>query len=264
MARPVPAATSALRVLRLLSAQPVPLPAARIADALGLPRSTTYHLLAAMAAEDFVVHYPDDRAWGMGLASWEVGHGFARQEPLARLARVPLARLVDRVGESAHLVLLQGSDVLYVIEERAPGRPPLVTDVGVRLPAHLTASGRAILAHLPPAQVRALFPRRERFVSRTGAGPTSPTELRRLLVATRARGHATEDGEVTDGFASVAAAVEAGTIHASVAVTWESRRDPDVESLAAAVRQTAAEITRRLRHGPAPGMRDLGNHRSLT
>lgn len=251
MSRPVPAATAALRVLRLLSGQPMPMPAARIADALGLPRSTTYHLLAAMADEDFVVHYPDDRTWGMGLASWEVGHGFARQEPLARLARVPLARLVDRVRESAHLVVLQGSDVLYVVEERAPGRPPLVTDVGVRLPAHLTASGRAILAGLPSAQVRALYPRRDAFTTRTGVGPASLTELRRLLVTTRARGHATEDGEVTPGFASVAASVEAGTIHASAAVTWESRHHPGVEELAAAVRETAAEITGRLRHRPA-------------
>lgn len=250
MSRPVPAATSALRVLRMLSGQPVPVPAARIAAALGLPRSTTYHLLTAMADEDFVIHYPDDRTWGMGLASWEVGHGFARQEPLARLARVPLARLVDQVGESAHLVVLQGADVLYVIEERAPGRPPLVTDVGVRLPAHLTASGRAILAGLPAAQVRALYPNREAFVTRTDVGPASPSELRRLLVSTRARGHATEDGEVTPGFASVAAAIEAGTIHASVAVTWESRRRDEPSGLAAAVRATAEEITRRLRHGP--------------
>ena len=249
MSRPVPAATAALKVLRLLSGQPVPMPAARIADALGLPRSTTYHLLTAMAGEDFVVHYPEDRTWGMGLAAWEVGHGFTRQEPLARLARVPLARLVDAVGESAHLVVLLGSDVLYVIEERAPGRPPLVTDVGVRLPAHLTASGRAILAGLPAAQLRALYPNQGAFVSRTGLGPTSPTELRRLLVDTRARGHAIEDGEVTPGFASVAAAVAAGTIHASVAVTWENRRAPDLTELAGAVRSTAAEITARLRHG---------------
>jgi DNA-binding IclR family transcriptional regulator len=246
MPRPVPAATAALRVLRFLSAQPVPVPASRIADAVDLPRSSTYHLLSAMADEDFVVHYPDDRTWGMGIAAWEVGHGFARQEPLARLARIPLARLVDAVGQSAHLVVLLGSEVIYVLEERAPGRPPLVTDVGVRLPAHLTASGRAILAALPAAQVRALYPGKDAFSSRTGAGPRSPTELRRLLTDTRRRGFATEDGEVTPGFASVAAPIEAGTIHASVAVTWPTREEgPDPVD---AVRATAAEITRRLRH----------------
>lgn len=246
MPRPVPAATAALRVLRFLSGQPVPVSAARIADELELPRSSAYHLLSAMADEDFVVHYPEDRTWGMGIAAWEVGHGFARQEPLARLARIPLARLVDRLGHSAHLVVLHGADVLYVIEERAPGRPPLVTDVGVRLPAHLTASGRAILASLPAAQVTALYPGRQVFTSRTGAGPRSPTELRRLLAATRQRGYATEDGEVTAGFASIAAPIDAGTIHAAVAVTWETR--DEVGDLVDDVRATAGEIARRLRH----------------
>jgi len=247
MARTVPAATAALQVLRFLSGQPVPVSAARIAAAIHLPRSSAYHLLAAMTDEDFVIHYPEDRTWGIGIAAWEVGHGFARQEPLARLARIPLARLVDRVGQSAHLVVLHGTDVLYVIEERAPGRPPLVTDVGVRLPAHLTASGRAILASLPAAQVRALYPNHEAFTTRTGVGPKSPIELRRLLAVTRQRGFATEDGEVTEGFASVAAPIQAGTIHASVAMTWESQTP--VEVLPAAVRAAAAEITRRLYRG---------------
>ena len=246
MARPVPAATTTLRVLRFLSSQPVPVSAARIAGAVELPRSSTYHLLAAMAEEDFVIHYPDDRTWGIGIAAWEVGHGFARQEPLARLARLPLARLVDQVGQSAHLVVLHGADVLYVIEERAPGRPPLVTDVGVRLPAHLTASGRAILASLPAAQVRALFPDKAAFMTRTGVGPRTPGELRRLLANTRQRGFATEDGEVTTGFSSIAAPITAGTIHAAVAVTWEARSP--VEGLADPVAATAAEISRRLRH----------------
>ncbi len=246
MARSVPAATTTLRVLRFLSAQPVPVSATRIAASVGMPRSSTYHLLAAMTDEGFVIHYPDERTWGIGIAAWEVGHGFARQEPLARLARLPLARLVDQVGESAHLVLLHGADVLYVIEERASGRPPLVTDVGVRLPAHLTASGRAILASLPAAQVRALFPDKAAFTSRTGVGPRTPSELRRLLVTTRQRGYATEDGEVTPGFASIAAPITAGTIHAAVAVTWEARRP--VDGLAEPVSATASEISRRLHH----------------
>jgi len=247
MTRTVPAATSALQVLRFLSSQSVPVPATRIAIAVGLPRSSTYHLLRAMTDEDFVIHYPEDRTWGIGIAAWEVGHGFAQQEPLARLARIPLARLVDTVGHSAHLVVLHGADVLYIIEERAPGRPPLVTDVGVRLPAHLTASGRAILASLPAAQVRALYPGKEAFVNRTGKGPRSPVELRRLLSSTRQRGYATEDGEVTEGFASVAARIEAAgsLVHAAVAVTWDNRA-PGAD-VVPAVRATADAISRRLR-----------------
>lgn len=50
----VPAARRALAVLRLLASAPGPLPASAIARTLGLPRSSTYHLLAAMAEEGFV------------------------------------------------------------------------------------------------------------------------------------------------------------------------------------------------------------------
>ncbi|HEY1133031.1 MAG TPA: helix-turn-helix domain-containing protein, partial [Nocardioides sp.] len=145
----VPAATRTLRVLRYLAAQPGPVPLERIARECELPRSTAYHLLGAMVAEGFVVHLADERRYGLGVAAFEVGSGYVRQGALARIARRPLAALVDEVGQSAHLAVAHGRDVLYVVEERAPGRPPLVTDVGVRLPAHLTASGRAILAALP-------------------------------------------------------------------------------------------------------------------
>lgn len=260
----VPAATRTLRVLRFLAAQPGPVPLDRIARACDLPRSTAYHLLAAMTAEGFVVHLAEERRYGLGVAAFEVGSGYARQEPLARLARRPLAELVDRLTgptaatdgaglapvQGAHLAVLHGRDVLYVLEERAPGRPPLVTDVGVRLPAHLTASGRAVLAALPAAQVRALFPDRAAFVDRHGTGPTSLSGLRTLLSETRQRGWAVEDGEVTPGLASVAAAAldHNDLPAAGVAVTYAAGTPAaDVARIAAEVRRTAAVLGARLR-----------------
>ena len=108
--------------------------------------------------------------------------------------------------------MLHGRDVLYLVEERAPRRPSLVTDVGVRLPAHLTATGRAMLAELPPAQLRALYPDRAAFESRRPQGESdapgwSYGRLKRVLAEARTRGWADEDGEVTVGLASAGAAV---------------------------------------------------------
>ncbi|MGK2875130.1 MAG: IclR family transcriptional regulator, partial [Nocardioides sp.] len=151
---------------------------------------------------------------------------------------------VDATGHSAHLAVLHGRDVLYVVEERSPGRPPLVTDVDVRLPAHLTASGRAILAQLPRTQVTALFPDRSAFTDRTGRGPTSPTALHTVLSQTRRRGHGFEDGEVTAGLASVAAAVTDHNGHpvAAVALTFPT----DEPAGAEVVRHTAHLLSRRV------------------
>jgi DNA-binding IclR family transcriptional regulator len=247
----VPAATRALRVLRFLASQPDPVPLDRIIRACELPRSTAYHLLVAMIEEGFVVHLADEHRYGLGVAAFEVGSGYTRQAPLQRLARRPLAALVDRTGQSAHLAVLHGRDVLYVVEERAPGRPPLVTDVGVRLPAHLTATGRAILAALPHPQVRALYASPSDFVDRHGVGPRTLGALRTLLAETRQRGYAQEDGEVTPGLASVAAAVFDHNGHpvAGVAVTFA---EADAEAVSRQVRRTAASLTRRIGGTPEP------------
>ena len=75
--------------------------------------------------------------------------------------------------------------------------------------------------------------------------------LRSLLGETRQRGHATEDGEVTPGLQSVAAAVLDHNAHpvAGVAVTFPSDESADVTAIAAAVTATAERLTRRVSGG---------------
>ncbi|MDR2997528.1 MAG: IclR family transcriptional regulator, partial [Microbacterium sp.] len=194
-----------------------------------------------------VVHLAQDRRWGLGTSAFELAGSYARQEPLARLGRPLIASLADRLGESAHLAVMNGRDVLYIVEERAVRRPALVTDVGVRLPAHLTATGRAMLAALPKVQVRALYPDASSFTERTGRGPQRPSELRELLRTVRQTGVATEDGEITEGFRSVAIAVRdhADWPVAAVAVTW-SGDDASVGRITHAVGEAATVLGRRL------------------
>jgi DNA-binding IclR family transcriptional regulator len=245
-----PAARQVLALVQALARAPGPVPAATLARDLGLPRSTTYQLLAELVRAGFAVHLPEERRYGLGVGAVEIGSAYMRQEPLARLARPVLARLVETVGHSAHLAVLHGREVLYVVEERAAGRPRLVTDVGVRLPAQLTASGRAVLAGLSAAQLRALFPDAGAFVERHCAGPRTPAELRRVLDRVRAAGHASEDGEVTPGQSSVAAAVHdhMGRPVAGAAVTFPSDQlDADARrQLARRVAAAAGELTRRI------------------
>ena len=247
-----PAAAQALAVLRLLARHVAPLPAAAIARELDLPRSTVYHLLTVLREGGFVVHLPAERRYGLGIAAFELGSAYTRQEPLRWIAQTVLHDLVARTTHSGHFAVLHGRDVLYLIEERAPGRPSLVTDVGVRLPAHLTASGRAMLAALPAAQVRALFPSARVLVQRHGTGPATLAALREELAAARRAGWAQEQGSVTPGFASVAAAVLDHTDHpvAAVALTFPAASLDAAarEALAAEVRTSADQIAHRLYH----------------
>ncbi len=235
-------------MLRFLATQSQPVPLEQVARAVGVPRSSAYHLINAMIHEGFVTHVEDEHRYALGVAAFEVGSGYTRQAPLQRIAQRPLAELVDALGQSGHLAVLHGRDVFYVLEERAARRPVLVSDVGVRLPAQITASGRAILAGLPASQIRALFPDKDAFVSRHGTGPTSPTALTSLLAQTRQRGYATERDDVTPGFSSIAVPVVDHSGHpiAAVAVTFTSDDPPDLTETVRRTKATAARLSRRL------------------
>ncbi|MDO5661096.1 MAG: IclR family transcriptional regulator [Brachybacterium sp.] len=246
----VPAADATLRVLTYLSSQRGPVAAAKVAHDLALPRSTTYDLLKTLVDHGYALHLPHERLYTLGPAAHEVSAGYARHAPLARVGRMAIERMVDEIGESAHLAVLRDADVVYVVEERAKNRPSLITDRGgVRLPAHLTASGRAMLAALPPAQLRHLYRGPGDFVRRTDAPtPQTPGELRAALDVVRRDGYATEWSEVIAGFGSVAAVIldRAGWPLAAVTMTWAAPSlDPvHVTERAGAVRRTAAEIAR--------------------
>ncbi|GLI27622.1 IclR family transcriptional regulator [Agromyces rhizosphaerae] len=258
----VPAADAALRILSHLATLRGPAPAASIASALDLPRSTVYHLLATLVEHGYVLHLPEERRYGLGVAAFELSSGFSRQQPLARLGAPLVAGLVDAAGESGHLAVLHGRDVLYLVEERAPRRPSLVSDVGVRLPAHLTATGRAMLAALPAPQVRALYPDASAFAPGAADGEASAWHLRRLrtvLAEVREHGYAAEDGEVTAGLGSVGVAVldHTGWPAAAIAVTFPADRVGDArrDALIGEVDRAATELSRRIRgigHRAAP------------
>ena len=203
-----PAVGRALDVLLHLASRPGPVQGSALIREIGMPRSSAYHLLEVLIDRGFVVHLPDQRAYALGFSAFEVGSAYLRHEPLEHIARPILKRLVAAVGETAHLGILYGAESVYLLKEQpqTAGVPvTLVTDVGVRLPAHLTANGRSILAHLSAAQVRALFPSSTSFIHRTERGPNSLAELRRILQTERAQGWAEEAGMITEGLQSVAA-----------------------------------------------------------
>jgi len=247
----VPAVSRAIALLRALGAHTGPVPAAVLARELRLPRSSVYHLLAVLQGENFVVHLPEARGYGLGVGAFELGSAYLRGDPLERLARPLLVRLVEQTGQTVHLGVLHGRETLYLLKEQPPHAVTLITDIGVRLPAHLTASGRSMLAVLPRAQVRALYPNRDAFVNRTGTGPRSSIELRDLLARERARGWSEEDGHVTRGIASVAACVlDYGQRPAAALgctfLSSDIASDEDRAELAGVVRAMADRLARRL------------------
>lgn len=261
MTSKVPAAEHTLRILRHLASRQGPVTAMSVARDLGLPRSTTYHLLTVMKDSGFVTHLPEERLYGLGVWAAELSSAYERQVPIARIGRPLLEALVDQVGESGHLAVLHGREVFYVVEARARNRPSLVTDVGVRLPAHLTATGRAMLAELSAANVRASYPNKDAFVRRDPDAPEwSPAILRSQLRQTRERGYAIEDGDITAGLSSMAIAVHdhLGLPAAGLGITYAEADQDEARraGMLKALKLVARQLSQRLHAPDASGIPD--------
>jgi DNA-binding IclR family transcriptional regulator len=260
----VPAAVRTLAILRYLAAQARPVTAGAIGRDLAIPRSSLYHLLATLEGEGFVAHVSPPGRYELGVAAFELGSAYQRQAGLERLGRPLLARLVARTGYPGHLGILDDTEVVYLVREDPRDPLPLLTDVGVRLPAHLTASGRCLLAARTMLPVEATYSHRRASVTRTGRGPKGLTNLRRQLVIDRRRGWSMEDGEVTDGFASIAAAARSHGRRpaASIGLTFPADRLDDAAraELAAEVVRTADALTTRL-SGRPPATRGASTDR---
>jgi DNA-binding IclR family transcriptional regulator len=172
------------------------------------------------------------------------------------LARPILAKLVHEVEKQlpaiGHLAILHGTDALYLLRE-LPRRPvQAVTEVGVRLPGHLTASGRAILAQLPPAQIKALYANQNELVNRTGLGPKNVTELVQQLTLDRLAGSSMEDGYITEGLSGVSVAVldRLRLPVAALNLTFNtSQATPELKQrIATALATASAQLSRGLGH----------------
>jgi DNA-binding IclR family transcriptional regulator len=255
MSAKIPAASRTLSILRNLAKAAAPVTAVSLARQIGTPRSTTYQLLQVLEAEGFVIHYPETARWGIGVAAFELGTAYLRHDPLERLARPILHRLVVqldllKINSTAQVGILDGSELLYLLKENPTQAAVVVTDVGVRLPAHLTASGRSMLALLPKNQFKALYPDSKPISRRTEQGPETSKQLRTLLEQELAQGYSVESGHVSEGLNTIAAAAtnHLGLPTAAFAVTFrtEDANEATTSQLAKLVISASNELSKRL------------------
>jgi DNA-binding IclR family transcriptional regulator len=217
------------------------------ADLLSTSRSTAYRLLSMLEQHRFAEQDPATKVYAAGPGLLEVGLSALGSLDIRAAARPALEELVAEVDETVHLVTLQGSSILFLDSVETPRPVRVGARVGNIMPAHCTASGKAILAQLTTEQLRALYPSRrlERMTSRSVA---NRRELEAELEEIRTRGFATNFGESEADVAAVAVAVGGQPANRRVSITISApiaRLDQDhVDDIAAAGKRCAAEIRR--------------------
>lgn len=240
----------AFTILRTFLTAEEELTAAEIGKRAGLDPSTTFRMLTALEDEGLVERDPSTGKYGLGIACLELGSKFIERNNLRKLALRALQSLRDEYGETAHLCVLDGSEIVYV--EKLAGLHPiglLSSHVGGRAPSHCTGVGKVLLAFLPEGELARRFPR-QRLERYTEATITDMRTLRTELEDIRNTGYAVDRQEHELGVKCVAAAIfDPNRAVAAVSVSGPiDRMDEHIArgNLIARVRQTAAKISRQL------------------
>src|SRR5262245_3013098 len=245
-----PPVQRAVRLIRHVAEGNPVLNMSETAKALKINRTTLLRLLHTLEAEGFVERRPNGAGFQVGLSLLEVGARALFSQDLVQVAVPVLTELAETLQLSAHLGVLDGTDVLYLVR-RTPNTP-LASNirVGSRLPAHATTMGRMLLAFLPPVEVERLYAGKElqRFSEHTS---TTLAALRTKAEKDRAAGIAWSEAHFERGIGSAAvpvfdfAGAPVGAVNVSgpvAAFAQEERR----AVIGTRLRTAGTEISRRL------------------
>jgi len=242
---------SVLRASRILDALASGAPRATLASlsiGLGIPRSSTLALCNSLVETGLLARDPDG-LYRLGSHTLELSRAFLGQTDFHSEFQRAVGELGVLPEQTLVCAVLRERDVVYI--GRRPGTSPLGVsyEIGMRLPAHCTATGLSMLSTLPEARVEEIYAGRE-FERLTDSSIGSLKELRERLARVRESGYAVDDGETVRGMICIGAPVwgDAGETVGAVAVSMPkgAHSSARLTADAADLRGLADEISRRL------------------
>jgi IclR family acetate operon transcriptional repressor len=245
----------ALALLEFVAMSPVDPAIKEAARSLGFNLTTCYHLVNTLEARGYLVKDGQGRL-RIGPKVTVLHQGFVGRLQPARDFTPVLQRLSQAVEETAYLSTWERSDAVLQAVVEGP-HPVRVTGlyVGLRGDSHCRASGKAVLAYLPPAELSEFL----RGHPLTRRAPNTITGVRRLradLAETARRGWALDDEEFAVGVACLAAPYFGpdGRVQGAFTVSAPATRLPQAkERFREAVLRAGEEASRLLGYpGPYP------------
>lgn len=243
---------NAARVLRAFSRAGQELGITELSRQLGLGKSTVHRLVTTLTAERLLERGSTPGRYRLGLVLYELGSNVTEHVDLHQAALPVIATLRHETGEMVHVAVLDGLEVVYVERLESRNLLPIFRQVGHRLPAHWTSSGKILLAALPPDELGRRL-EEWRPVAQTPWTITDKGRLLSELTEVGRRGWAQNNEEGHRGIVSVGAPIRGrdGTVMAAVSVVGDSARMRTMMRRATTlVLESARLISRRLGYTP--------------
>jgi DNA-binding IclR family transcriptional regulator len=194
----------AAAILRLLASGPRRLGVSELADRLGLARPTVHGLLQTLLANGFVEQDRHSDKYQLGAGLLQLGYSYLDLNELRSRSIGHADQLANRTGAAVRVGVRHGASVVVIHHVFRPAATFQVLEVGLQLPLHASALGKAILAFLPVADTDDFLAEPPpRLTNKTATAASLRTELK----VVREQALATERDEAVLGESSVAAPI---------------------------------------------------------
>jgi DNA-binding IclR family transcriptional regulator len=181
-----------------------------IAQANGITMGSAQRVAFTLEHTGYLHKDPRSKRYSVTVKAVGLGYGYLYRHPLFQHAHAVLHQLNQECGEIINLSVPDTEDNMVFVMRVAPSRHiPVYIPAGTRIPCFASASGRAMWAHLAPADLD----RKLRSIARTKHTPRTTTEiaaLRALVDEARHEHYAYADEEFYPGDINVAAAIVDG------------------------------------------------------
>lgn len=193
-----------LEIVELLAHSDRPLTLTEMATSLKLAKSNVHRLLQALTERHYVIRHDNSNAYVASIKLWELGSAVLSKLDLKLHGQDVMEELLQRTGETVHLSVLDGDDVVYVHKLESPNPVRAYTQIGGRARAHCVATGKAMLAFRTPSALEQLA---QHLQSRTALTITDPDKFLLEMAKTRAQGYGVNRGEWNTNVAGIAAPI---------------------------------------------------------
>ncbi|PWU55435.1 IclR family transcriptional regulator [Micromonospora globispora] len=211
--------TAAARILREFGKHSTQLGVTQLAGRVGVGKSTAHRIIWTLVEEGLLEKVEETGLFRLTTTMRSLGASAETAQRLHEAATIPLDQLRTKTAGTLHIAILDGIDVLYVERREGPGAIPVFRAVGSRNAAHVTSSGKVLLAFLPADHQKRLV-QSMRLTPRTPRTITSKSAFLAELTQVRRQGYGENRGESQPGMCSIAAPIRdpLGRVVASVSV----------------------------------------------
>jgi IclR family KDG regulon transcriptional repressor len=236
-----------LLVIEELASSAKPRGVSEMARKLNISKTSMHRLLQTLASKRYVAQDEGGTGYYLTMRLWEISAQVTSRIDVKRVGGTHLRLLADKTGESAHMTVLEGSEVVYI--DKIDGRQPLraFTPIAGRAPAYCVATGKALLACQTDGFVDQLEGRLKPFTKCT---ITSLVKLRKELKDARRLGYAVNRCEWRDDICSIGAVVYdvSGNPIAGIGISGPVQRlqPKAIKRIGPLVMETASSISREL------------------